>query len=282
MTVDFTKFAFPALESPHAASLTEALKAPPVSGGFVVVTIKHSNPVELESAVREFVFGLRESAAGTGMTDVTVYRQLRRQEFGGAIPFDQAICDRVLDDVGQRRTSQPDRFPAAAMAPHILMQNEIADWVIFVELDGPDQAKAAAEVWRQGDRGFEALRQRVEACSINAFHNMMRYASVSRDPNAIQFFNLFPAPGDLDTLWQAWQDALPWFFEIGEIRSSFPLLALDPNQPLLLVNYAHCDSVKHFLAGVAYDPIFMEVMQRCYAARHITSPHPFFCKIVAV
>jgi hypothetical protein len=95
----------------------------------------------------------------------------------------------------------------------------------------------------------------------------MRYATVSRDPNDIQFFNLFPRPGNVDVLWKAWQDALPWFLEVGEIRSSFPLLALDAKQPLLLVNFAHCDSVKHFFLGVAFDPFFLEVMKNCYADR---------------
>ena len=49
---------------------------------------------------------------------------------------------------------------------------------------------------------------------------MKCYASVSRDPDVIQFFNYFPGPGDADALWQGWQEALPWFFETGEMRSS--------------------------------------------------------------
>jgi hypothetical protein len=105
---------------------------------------------------------------------------------------------------------------------------------------------------------------------------------VSRDPNVIQFFNFFPAPGDADALWQGWQDALPWFFETGEMRSSFPMKALDPEQPLLVVNYAHFDSIKHFFLGVAYDPNYLEVVTRCYADRGFTLPMPFFCKIVPV
>lgn len=165
------------------------------------------------------------------------------------------------------------------MATGILEQNAIAEWVMLVEFRSPEQALAAAHGWLRGDDAFEMLTLDVGSHTVNAFKNMMRYASVSRDPNVIQFFNLFPNPGSLDVLWQAWQDALPWFLEVGEIRSSFPLLALDASQPLLLVNYAHCDPVKHFLQGTAYDPFFLDVMRACYAERGVTSPMPFFCKI---
>ena len=75
---------------------------------------------------------------------------------------------------------------------------------------------------------------------------------------------------------------MPWFLEVAGFRSSFPLLALDPGQPLLVVNYAHVDSVKHFLHGVAYDPNFLETITRCYLDRGFKSPLQFFCKIVPV
>lgn len=126
------------------------------------------------------------------------------------------------------------------------------------------------------------LAASVQESTVGAFRNMTQYASVSRDPNVIQFFNLFPAPGNRDILWPAWQEALPWFFEIAEFRSSFPLLALDPSQQLLIVNYAHTDSAKHFINGTLYDPGFMESMKSCYIDRGVTLPHPFFCKIVPV
>jgi hypothetical protein len=111
---------------------------------------------------------------------------------------------------------------------------------------------------------------------------MFGYASVSRDPNVIQFFNFFPGPGDADALWQGWQDALPWFFETGAMRSSFPLKALNPEQPLLVINYAHFNSVKEFFLGVAYDPNYLEVVERCYVKRGFKLPMPFFCKIIPV
>jgi hypothetical protein len=60
------------------------------------------------------------------------------------------------------------------------------------------------------------------------------------------------------------------------------MVALDEEQPILLVNYAHCDSIKHFLVGTLHDPGFREVMEACYARRGVTSPMPFFCKIVPV
>jgi hypothetical protein len=84
-----------------------------------------------------------------------------------------------------------------------------------------------------------------------------------RDPNVVQLINWFGAPGDLGTRRPAWQEALPWSIEIIGFRSSFPLLALDPTQPILLVNYAPGDSTKQFLLGTLYDPAFMRVMESC-------------------
>lgn len=282
MTIDFTKFPFPGIENPHASSLTESIKAAPVDSGFVVVTLKGAGSLVDVKTLRSFACTLRASAGDTGLIDITAYRQLRPDEFGGAVPFDQAICDHILADVEKRRETQADRFPGLKMVTGILEHNAVADWVMLVEFRSPKQALATAERWRRGDDAFELLTRNVGSHTVNAFKNLMRYASVSRDPNVIQFFNLFPSPGSLDVLWQSWQDALPWFFEVGEIRSSFPLLALDTSQPLLLVNYAHCDSVKHFFLGTAFDPLFLDVMKTCYADRGVTSPMPFFCKIVPV
>ena len=133
-----------------------------------------------------------------------------------------------------------------------------------------------------GDASFKAMTQGTRSNSVNAFRNTMRYAEVSRDPNVIQFFNLFPGPGETEALWAGWQEALPWFFEVGEFRSSFPLVALDPKQPLLLVNYAHTDSAKHFFLGASYDPTYLETVTHAYVNRGFKLPMPFFCKIVPV
>jgi hypothetical protein len=282
MTVNFSKFSFPSVENPHASSLTEGIRAEPVDRGFVIVTLKAAGSQIDVEALRVFARALRASASDTGFVEVTAFRQVRPDELGGAVPFDQAICDRILDDVKTRQATQSDRFPGLKMVTGILEQNAIADWVMLLEFQSPEQALAAAQDWARGNDDFAALTLNAESHTVNAFKNMMRYASVSRDPDVIQFFNLFPSPGNLDVLWQAWQDALPWFLEVGEIRSSFPLLALDPTQPLLLVNYAHCDSVKHFFRGTAFDPLFIEVLKTCYAERGVTSPMPFFCKIVSV
>jgi hypothetical protein len=158
-----------------------------------------------------------------------------------------------------------------------------ADWVLLVSYETTDLALQAANRLNSGaDESMAILAASVQESTVGAFRNMTQYASVSRDPNVIQFFNLFPAPGNRDILWPAWQEALPWFFEIAEFRSSFPLLALDPSQQLLIVNYAHTDSAKHFINGTLYDPGFMESMKSCYIDRGVTLPHPFFCKIVPV
>ena len=53
-------------------------------------------------------------------------------------------------------------------------------------------------------------------------------------------------------------------------------------QPMLLVNCAHCDSIKTFLVGTLYDPRFVETLKACYGQRGVTAPMPFFCKIVPV
>lgn len=279
MALDFTKFSFPSIEDAHAATLTGGITAPPITAGYVVITLKGGDFRDTEEAIRAFALSVRADAQRTGCTDITAYRQLRLDELGGAVPFDQAICDRILKDVRQRRA---DHTPAIEGILQILEANPVADWVLLAEFSSADQARAAAVEWTNGGSAFAALGRTGKAHSVSSFVNKMRYASVSRDPNLIQFFNLFPGPGDAEGLWAAWQEALPWFFEIGEIRSSFPLAALDPEQPMLLVNYAHCDSVKHFLHGIAYDPVFGEIIAECYLKRGFEMPHPFFCKIVPV
>jgi hypothetical protein len=278
MTVDFTKFRFPSLQRPQATTLTEAIRAEPVASGFVVVTLKAVDADGFAGPVREFARFARTAAAGSGLIDITAYRQLRRDELGGAVPFDQPICEGVLDDAANRASTRE----ASEMTSAIALGNARANWVVLVEFQTPELASEAARAWKGGEDGFTALISATTTHSVGAFRNMMRYASVARDPNVIQFFNLFPSPGTREVLWPAWQEALPWFFEVGEILSSFPLLALDPEQPILLVNHAHCDSIKHFLIGTLYDPRFKETLVSCYARRGVTAPMPFFCKIVPV
>ena len=282
MTVDFTKFPFPGIHTPHAATLTEAIRAEPVAAGFVVVAIKLGDAGDLAGAVRSFAQALRADAARTGFADITCYREVRLDELGGAVPFDQAICEAAVRNAEQRQATQAERFPALRPALKMATQNDMADWALLVQYDTPDQARAAAAAWTRGDEQFTALTRGARSHSVGAFRNTMRYAAVSRDPNVIQFFNFFPGPGDVDVLWQAWQEALPWFFEVGEFRSSFPLVALDRDQPILVINYAHIDSIKHFFLGVLYDPNYLENVTRCYVERGFKLPMPFFCKIVPV
>jgi hypothetical protein len=278
MTADFTKFPFPALHDPEALRLTQAIAADPVPSGFAVITLKAREPTAMAGAIRAFAASLREEGDASGFIDITAFRQLRRDELGGAMPFDQPVCEGLLASASTR---EPTR-QSAGLVTSIVLGNARADWVVLVEFDRPEEAKAAIAEWAKGEGGFAGLAPWASEHTLGAFKNMKRYAAVSRDPNAIQFFNLFPGPGRLEVLWPAWQEALPWFFEVGEIRSSFPLVALDPEQPLLLVNHAHCDSTKHFLIGTLYDPGFREVMATCYASRGVVSPMPFFCKIVPV
>jgi hypothetical protein len=278
MTVDFTKFPFPGLRRPQAATVTEAIRVEPVASGFVIITLKATDIDGFAADVRAFAQQLRAKAGTIGLTDIIACRQLRRDELGGAMPFDQPICESLLQEAANRESTKE----AAAVVSAIALGNAVANWVLRVEFATPELASTAARAWNGADAGFAALTSATTEHSVGAFRNMMRYASVSRDPNVIQFFNLFPGPGKLDVLWQAWQEALPWFFEVGGILSSFPLLALDPQQPILLVNCAHCDSMKPFLIGTLYDPRFIETLMACYGQRDVASPMPFFCKIVPV
>ncbi len=277
MTVDFTKFPFPSLQRPQAETVTEAITAEPVASGFVIVTLKASNAEGFVADVRAFAAHLR-AKTDIGLTDIIACLQLRRDELGGAMPFDQPICESLLREAAGRESTRQ----AAGMVSAIALNNAVANWVLRLEFQTPELASAAARAFNDGDAGFTALTGATTEHTVGAFRNMMRYATVSRDPNVIQFFNLFPSPGKLDVLWPSWQEALPWFFEVGGILSSFPLLALDPKQPMLLVNCAHCDSIKTFLVGTLYDPRFMETLASCYGQRGVTVPMPFFCKIVPV
>jgi hypothetical protein len=278
MTVDFTKFPFPSLQQPQAATVTEAITAEPVASGFVIITLKATDAEGFVTNVRAFAQALRAKAGSSGLTDIIACRQVGRDELGGAMPFDQPICESLLREAASRESTRH----AAGMVSAIVLGNAVANWVLRLEFKTPELASAAARAFSGGDAGFAALTGAASEHTVGAFRNMMRYASVSRDPNVIQFFNLFPSPGKLDVLWPAWQEALPWFFEVGGILSSFPLLALDPKQPILLVNCAHCDSIKTFLIGTLYDPRFVETLKACYGQRGVTDPMPFFCKIVPV
>jgi hypothetical protein len=278
MAFDLTKFPYPALHHPHAETLTEAIRTDPVPSGFAVITLKAAAPIACLADIREFARGLRASAGDSGLVDITAYRHVSPDELGGAMPFDQPVCKGLLEAALARKETKA----AAGMVSSLVLSNPHADWVLLVEFEQPAQAQEAVAAWKQRGGGFDTLAAHTTETTVGAFKNTMRYASVSRDPNVIQFFNLFPSPGKLDVLWQAWQDALPWFLEVAEIRSSFPMVALDEEQPILLVNYAHCDSIKHFLVGTLHDPGFREVMEACYARREVTSPMPFFCKIVPV
>jgi hypothetical protein len=257
--------------------VTEAITAEPVASGFVIITLQATDTDDFAADVRGFAARLRAKSS-LGLVDIIACRQIRRDELGGAMPFDQPICESLLHEAASRDSTRQ----AAGMVSAITLGNAVANWVLRLEFKTPELASAAARAFNGADADFAALTNGTTEHTVGAFRNMMRYASVSRDPNVIQFFNLFPSPGKLDVLWPSWREALPWFFEVGGILSSFPLLALDPKQPMLLVNCAHCDSIKTFLIGTLYDPRFMETLASCYGQRGVTAPMPFFCKIVPV
>ena len=281
MSVDYTKFAFPGIHNPTAATLTEAIQWEPTTGGYIILCVKGTGD-DFAVKARAFAQALRAQAPSSGLTDVTAYREIRTEELGGAVPFDQPICETSLKNAKRHAEMQSDRFPTVAPILKASNQNDIADYAFFLEYQNTNQATAAKESFEGGEASFKALTEGTKSSSINAFKNTMRYADVSRNPDVIQFFNLFPGPGSPDSLWEGWQEALPWFFEVGEFRSSFPLVALDPSQDLLLVNYAHTDSAKHFLLSASYDPTYLETVKHAYMDRGFKLPMPFFCKIVPV
>lgn len=277
MPVDFTKFPFATIVRPEAPTLTEAIAHDPVGTGFVVITLKSKDSASMTVAVRTFADLLRSQAADSGLVAVTAYRQILREELGGAMPFDQPVCVSILEEASKGGGQ------IGVRASETVLENPRLDWLVLLEFGAPEMASKAAAAFNSGsDDGFKTLQSAGQNVTVGAFKNMRRYSSVSEDPNVVQFFNLFDAPGDLDTLWSSWQDALPWFFEIAEFRSSFPLLALDPKQPVLLVNRAHLDSTKHFLNGALHDPTLANVVATDYAQRGVTLPDPFFCKMVPV
>lgn len=280
MTVDFTKLAFNGVTDPTADTLTEAIAAPPVTSGFVVVTLKTDDVPGTVPHVRSFVRSLRADASRTGLLDVTLYRELDRSEMGGSVPFDQSFCERMLADIAARRATQVERFPGLASADAFALSNPVADLVLLVTFETTAAAMESVNAWRDGASAFSSLAAHLQGFTIGAFRNMQQYAHVSLDPDVIQFFNLFPGPGDGDALWDAWQEVLPRYFDVAGIRSSFPLQALDPDQSMLLVNFAHTDSMKYFLLGMVFDPNFLEDITRCYVQRGFAFPHPFFCKII--
>ena len=283
MPTDFTKFPFPGIGNAQAPSVTEAITWGPSDSGFIVVTIQTDAPDKFVEAVREFAKTLRSDAPSNGFIEVLAFRHLLREEMGGAMPFDQAICETMLKDADRHLQKDPDRFPALKAALKVAEgANPGADWILLLEYKDLERAKSAVNAFASGQSGFSFLTQNSTTHSLNFFKNTKRYAHVVRDPDVIHFFNLFPGPGDPEGLWPQWQAALPWFFEVGEFRSSFPLVALDANQPYIVVNYAHIDSVKHFFLGAFYDPTYLETIKRCYSDHGFTLPLPFFCKIVPV
>lgn len=228
MSVDFIKLPFNGVTNPAADTLTEAIASPAVPNGFVVVTLKADDVPAAVTHVRSFAQSLRAIGPQVGLVDITAYRELDRSEMGGAVPFDQSFCERMLADISARRDTQVVRFPGLASADAFALSNPMADLVLLVTFETTAQAMDAATAWREDTSAFNSLAQHTQGFTIGAFRNRQRYAHVSLDPDVIQFFNLFPGPGDGDALWEAWQEVLPRYFDVAGIRSSFPPPGVGP------------------------------------------------------
>ncbi|MBA3532831.1 MAG: hypothetical protein H0T73_12975 [Ardenticatenales bacterium] len=273
MATDLTRFPFPYLPNPTASTLTEALAHPATSSGFVVLALMAKESEKLIDVLYEFATAARRASSFNGLRTLRAFRQLRRDELGGAVPFDQSICEKLLELAG----------PMATLAQQTILSNPLANWVLLLDFDTTDHATIFVDDLHGGDYRLDTLADGCSMYSVGAFRNIRQYGRVLYDPNLIQCFTLFPAPGTIDLLWQSWQDALPWFFEIGGARSSLPLLAMRPEQTLLLVNHAHWDSMKPFLHGGLYDRFLHEqVLKGIWVERGATLPHTFFCKIAPV
>lgn len=277
MVRDFTKFAYSDFYDLDASSLTESITREPDDHGYVLITIKDAGH-DLAHEIRTFAQAVWDEFSNRGLLAVTAYRQLRYEEMGGAVPFDQIHCEEAVADIRSRAKTQSDRFHGLPV-PDYVLGNPLADYIVFVEFTSVAEADAAAKTWKHASKGYAALTMG-STSGVNVFKNMKRYAEVSLNPDLIQFFNLFPGPGTAAALWNGWEATLPPYFDRAEFRSSFPLLATEDDQPLLLVNRAHVDSAKHFLLGFAFDPRFMEDIEENYLKPGFPPPHPFFCKVI--
>jgi hypothetical protein len=209
MATDLARFPFPSLSNLQASTITEALAHEAAGGGFVFLTFQARQPEAFVENMREFAHNLRCNSPVARLTDIKAFRQVRREEAGGAMPYDQAICDQL--------------FQQAPPIQTIVLNNPAANWLILLDTDSPESALALAETLDTGENGMKALAEASSQHSIGAFRNARQYARVSYDPDVVQFFNLFPGPNNLDVMWKAWTESLPWFFEYTELRSSFPL-----------------------------------------------------------
>jgi hypothetical protein len=223
MTVDFTKFPFPSLQQPQAATVTEAITAEPVASGFMIITLKATDPdgFAANAPARQ---GRQHRPHRHHCLSPTPARRTWRRDAVRSIHLRKPAARgrKPAEHAGGCRDGFRDRAQQCG--------GELGAEARIPNAGARVRGGARLRGWRCG---FRHATGATTEHTIGAFRNMMRYASVSRDPNVIQFFNLFPSPGKLDVLWPSWREALPWFFEVGGILSSFPLLALDPKQPML-------------------------------------------------
>ncbi len=281
MSVDFKYLDFSPVFNQQANNLTEALRGEPVPNGFVFLSFK----MDIQKTTETAFFGALEtylrSLDNKAIQSIKIYRQLKENELGGIVPFDQGICEKYLDE--KMNVNFIIRFIHKVYTLRdLLFKNKLIDVGVYISCTDHAAALSLAHFFENNsDMSWRSLLNNSQRYDIGAFKNMAIYSTVSDDPNKIQFFNLFPAPGKLESIWHSWLKSLPWFFEIANFRSSFPLLALNESQKTLLINAAHWDSAKGFIIGANYDPAFKKILKG-YMKDRVSLPYPFFCKIEKV
>ncbi|MFZ1362177.1 MAG: hypothetical protein WAS05_04480 [Candidatus Nanopelagicales bacterium] len=183
MPTDFSKLQFPAFANTSAASLTEALTADPVDNGFLVLTCKvKDNSDAFLVSLRAFVAELRADAQNSDLTDITAYRQVMRSELGGTVPFDQPVCEALLDRVARNQDSEAKGIGVES----IVLNNPRADWIVLLEYSTPDAALSASQ---QLTNGLGSFADAVSEYTVGSFANKHQYSRIPHNPDVIHFFN---------------------------------------------------------------------------------------------
>lgn len=219
--------------------------------------------------LQQFAAAERRDAPINHLISVKAFRQLHRDEVGGAVPYDQPICEELLSR-------------APAILHQTLFDNHVANWLLFLEFETPVSAQVFVDGLNAGKHESHYLIDASSAHGFSAFRNMRQYSRITYDPALIHFFNLFLAPGDRDKFWQIWQQATPGSLKLPKCVLPFRCKDCATTSLCCRVNPAHWDSLKHFIHGAMYDTYFQqEVMQGMWFSNGVEL-HPFFCKIVSV
>jgi hypothetical protein len=121
MTADFTKFPFPSLHQPQAATVTEAIRAEPVSTGFAIITLKATDADGFAADVRAFAQHLRAEAGSSLERGRPARTSRSRVNFGpdcrmvGRSQFDPKRPPLSLIDGRQRGVAFPELVVLAVL-----------------------------------------------------------------------------------------------------------------------------------------------------------------------